>query len=315
MTTSDTPRHIPQLAEFPLPEPFLTAVGTRLVRGIVYHEPGLGTRPLELDVHLPPSGARRSGRTESRCPVVVFVHGGAFLGGTRTWAGPMYDPGALEPFATVARAGIAVASIDYRLSGEAPWPAQRDDGQAAIAWLRRRGPELGLDPERIAVWGESAGGHLAAILALQPGDDAAHAVRAGVPWYPLTDLPSMLADRGLAEDTVMDRGSPEARLLGGSGPAVAALAQDASPVTHVHAGAPPFLLLHGTADESVPHAQSVRLRDALSAAGAEAQLHTYEGSAHVWRDEPEVAADALRRTVRFLVHHLASGTERSVQPR
>ncbi len=113
----------------------------------------------------PPAGDEPS-------PVVVFLHGGGWRLGSRHSAGPAYakaDPG---PFELVAQAGIAVASIDYRLSGEAVWPAQLHDAKAAVRWLRGRASELTIDPDRIAAWGESAGGHLAELLGLTVDDPA-----------------------------------------------------------------------------------------------------------------------------------------------
>src|SRR6476661_7067961 len=137
----------------PLPPSRQTRSGVRVLAGVPYAAiPGI--RPLELDLWLPDAGHGPS-------PVVVFLHGGGWRLGSRHLVGPAYataDPG---PFELFAQAGIAVASIDYRLSGEALWPAQLHDAKAAVRWLRRRSSELGIDPERMASWGESAGGHLA----------------------------------------------------------------------------------------------------------------------------------------------------------
>ena len=122
--------------------------------------PAAGAGPL-------PAARRRAGRL----PVVVFLHGGGWRVGSRHTAGPGVRAARAGPFERVARAGIAVASVDYRLSGEAVWPAQLHDAKAAVRWLRARAGELGIDPDRIAAWGESAGGHLAELLGLT-GDDA-----------------------------------------------------------------------------------------------------------------------------------------------
>ena len=115
---------------------------------------------------LPPAG-------DGPVPVVVFLHGGGWRLGSRHVGRARRSPRCRpSPFEQVARAGIAVASIDYRLSGEAIWPAQLHDAKAAVRWLRARAGELGIDPDRIAAWGESAGGHLAELLGLT-GDDPA----------------------------------------------------------------------------------------------------------------------------------------------
>ena len=116
-----------------------------------------GYRPLQLDLYVP---AERSGPV----PCVIWIHGGAWLFGTRQTTPDYWPAGFL--FQSAIDAGLAVASIDYRHSREAPFPAQLHDAKAAIRYLRRFAGELGLDPERFGVWGESAGGHLAALVAL-----------------------------------------------------------------------------------------------------------------------------------------------------
>jgi acetyl esterase/lipase len=244
-------------------------------------------------------------------PVVVFLHGGGWRLGSRHSAGPAYrdaDPG---PFERVARAGVAVASIDYRLSGEAAWPAQLHDAKAAVRWLRFRAAELGIDPDRVASWGESAGGHLAELLGLT-GDDAdlegavgvtgpSSRVRAVAAWYAPSDLATVAAGVG-ADPMAVD--SREALLLGAPVPAVPELAAQASPLSHVHPGAPPFLLLHGRDDRLIPCDQSERLADRLRQAGAPVELETYPGAGHMWLGMPQIAEQALTRTVGFLQRQL-----------
>ena len=131
--------------------------GGSVIREVPYASPP-GFRPLLLDLYLP---ARRP------CPAVVWVHGGAFLMGSRSLLPGMLERA--ELFRRLPAEGIAVASIDYRLSGEASFPAQLHDVKAAIRWLRARGSEAGIDPDRLAVWGESAGGHLAAMATVTSG--------------------------------------------------------------------------------------------------------------------------------------------------
>jgi acetyl esterase/lipase len=264
-----------------------------------------GSRPLELDLYLP---------AESPAPVVVFLHGGGWRLGSRHSAGPAYRGADPTPFERVAQAGIAVASVDYRLSGEAVWPAQLHDAKAAVRWLRSRAAELGVDPDRIAAWGESAGGHLAELLGLTRDDATlegeagligpSSSVAAVAAWYAPSDIAAVAADKGADPG---DPDSREAQLLGAPVPSVPELAAQASPLTHVSSGAPPFLLLHGGADRLVGCVQSERLQDALSAAGADVERHTYDGADHMWLGAPEAAVDALDRTVAFLRHHLIEG--------
>jgi acetyl esterase/lipase len=102
----------------------------------------------------------------------VFLHGGGWRLGSRRSAGPAFAGASPSPFERFARAGLAVASVEYRLSGEALWPARLHDAKAAVRWLRTRSAELAVDAGRIAAWGESAGGHLAALLGLVTVSDA-----------------------------------------------------------------------------------------------------------------------------------------------
>ena len=121
----------------------------------------LGYRPLLLDLYLPDPGA-----SPGQAPVVLFLHGGGWGLGSRTEVGPPFDDWQPSFFERLAQAGFAVASADYRLSGEARFPAQLHDAKAAVRWLRRNAGEYQLDGDRIVAWGASAGGHLAALLGL-----------------------------------------------------------------------------------------------------------------------------------------------------
>jgi acetyl esterase/lipase len=296
----------PPAHDQPLPAAHPGAGGTRLLLGVPYAAIPR-SRPLELDLVLPPE-------TGDRVPAVVFVHGGGWRLGSRHSVGPMYRDVSPTPFERLARAGVAVASIDYRLTGEATWPAQLHDAKAAVRWLRARAGELGIDPERIAAWGESSGGHLAALLALT-GDDAAlegevgitgpsSRVSAVVAWFAPCDVAAVATDTGADPDDATTR---EAQLLGAPAPSVPELAAQASPLTHVSPDAPPVLLLHGAADRFVPCVQSERLYGALVEAGVDAELDVYEDADHMWLGSPETAAMALDRTTDFLRQQLAAG--------
>jgi acetyl esterase/lipase len=250
----------------------------RLLRGAVYGVPD-GGRPLELDLWLPEEAAEP-------LPVVVFVHGGAWRTGLRDDPGPRFRAWRPGPFARLAAAGFAVACPGYRLSGEARHPAQRDDVAAALAWLRTRAGELGLDPGRTVLWGESAGGHVAALTALtRPAG-----VVGCVTWYAPAEL----------DTTATDPGTFEARMLGAAPATDPARARDASPVAHVTPQAPPFLLLHGAGDTIIPCDQSVRLATALRQAGVPAELHLVEQADHLWVGADEAAVEeCFARTLAF----------------
>lgn len=223
-------------------------------------------RELHLDLYLPASGP---------APLCLWLHGGGWARGARTVR-------ATERLLPVARAGVAIAAVEYRLSGEATFPAQLDDVRSAVRWLRRNAGDLGLVADRVGVWGASAGGHLAALMALCPGECDGElgdsSVQAAVCWFPITDLTMRDTDMPEGPPPAFLTGPPpspsnEARLLGVQSVAQAGdAARLASPVTHVHAGAPPFLLMHGDRDGLVPSSHSRTLHRALKAHGVDTSL-------------------------------------------
>jgi acetyl esterase/lipase len=270
------------LASGELPEIQLRDHGVRLRSGAVYAVL-TGYRPLRLDLYLPPV-------TRGPAPVVVWIHGGAFMHGDRTALPPLLERERL--FTRLPLAGFAVASVDYRLSSEAIFPAQVDDVQAAIRWLRARHRELGIDPVRIAAWGESAGGYLAAFAGVAgragPGGATGTAnqptnVVAVVDWYGPTDFAAM--DRQAPADSKMchdDPDSPESRLIGAPVQERPDLVGRANPVHAATSTAPPFLIMHGTADRLVPCGQSELLATRLEELGVPVDFRPIEGADHVF---------------------------------
>jgi acetyl esterase/lipase len=245
----------------------------RFLGGLAYAAP-IGFRPLLLDLYRPAAVA------DPAPALVVFVHGGGWVRGDRSMVSPSFAGWRPGPLARLAAEGFAVASVDYRLSGEARFPAQLEDVSAAVEWLAGRAEEYGFDAGRIVLWGESAGAHLAALLGLRsPG----RRVRGVVDWYGPADLAALDVQVGaagaLTEDPLDTR---EARLLGAPVAEVPELARAASPISHVRAGAPPFLIAHGTADRAVPFRQSEALAAALAEAGVEVRLEAVDGAGHMW---------------------------------
>ncbi|GAA5036044.1 family 1 glycosylhydrolase [Microbacterium fluvii] len=247
-----------------------------------------GYRPLQLDLYVP---SERTGPV----PCVVWIHGGAWLFGTRL-APPEYWP-AGSLFQSLIDRGLAVASIDYRHSREASFPAQLHDAKAAVRYLRRFAGELGIDAAAIGVWGESAGGHLAALLALVDAPELegdagvtgeSSAVAAAVVFYGVADVDTMPSFRDTmpAEwiENLESQGTAEPIdvLLAGSPYPPAEARRLVSPVHHVRADAPPFLLVHGEDDGLVPFSQSEQLLGALRDAGASAELLAVPGADHVF---------------------------------
>jgi acetyl esterase/lipase len=245
--------------------------GVRNLRGVPYGELD-GGRPLELDLWLPAHGA------PSPAPLVLFVHGGAWRRGRRDDMGlhtRRWSPG---PFARIAEAGFAVAAVDYRLSGEATFPAPLDDLRTALRWLALRADEWGVDVGRTVVWGESAGGHLASLLALTgPQAEAEAGLVGAVIWYGPSDLTRPRGPYSPDAD-----GTPDAMLLGAVPATVPERARAASPLAHAHPAAPPFLLVHGAADSMVPCSHSEDLATALKDCGARAELRLVPGADHGW---------------------------------
>jgi acetyl esterase/lipase len=251
-----------------------------VIDAIVAEHPGY--RPLTLDVFRPDVG-------EPPYPLVIWVHGGAWRFGGNKQDGPQLAPARIGD--RIRAAGYALARVTYRLSGEAAFPAPLHDVKAAVRWLRHHAGDLELDQSRFAVWGESAGGHLAALVALS-GDDPAvagtgvvqgvsDAVRAGVIWYAPSNLLTMAAQNhpeGLQDHDAPD--SPESRLVGGPVQELPKESAAASPVNYVSPDAPPLLVVHGEQDRIVPVGQSRELYERLAAVGAPAELRIVPGADH-----------------------------------
>jgi acetyl esterase/lipase len=244
--------------------------GAAVLRDLVYSEV-IGFRPLSLDLYRP---------ERLPAPVILFVHGGGWRMGSKAVFTPTIS--AEESFGRIVDAGFAIASVDYRLSGEAHFPAQVDDVRAALAWVREHAAEYDLDSSRIVLWGESAGATLAALVGLEPSSG----VLGVIDWYGPSDLIAM-AEKGTAEE---DANSRETEWLGRSARDDPDTARAASPVFAVHDDAPPFFIAHGDTDRFVPVAQSEALADALRDQGVDVRFTRVAGASHMWRDLADPAA-------------------------
>ncbi len=271
-----------------------------------------GTR-LAMDVYQPPAGAARP------APVVLYVHGGGFtLGDRRLGGGGLglaNHAGALQPQLRVMlnQRGLVVASIDYRLAPLSPWPAPLQDAKCAIRFLRAHAGQLGIDPDRIGVWGSSAGGTLAVLLGVVGPEagfdqgqyaDQSSGVRAVVDMFGAADLTD-LGDSDAFTRTI-------ARLaLGGS----TSVRRSASPLSYLGPDAlaggavdgTSYLILHGTDDHSVRPRHSRELARRLAAAGAPVQLVLVQGAQHGLNDPSQrpTPAQLTERVASLLTRSLA----------
>lgn len=243
----------------PNPKPVIPP-GAKLLPDIVYVQRG-DQRPLKLDLYLP-------AYNKLPHPVAIWIHGGGWIKGNKNeWVNPLF----------LATRGFALASIEYRLSFETPFPSQLEDCKAAVRFLRTNAATYHLDPGRIAAIGESAGGNLAALLgttgALKeltdtPDSPVSDRVQAVIDLFGPADLTALPADDQKPETasyfvTKLLRGTPAER---------PDLARAASPVYHISSSTPPFLILHGQGDPVVPVAQSQMLNAALQKAGVPSEL-------------------------------------------
>lgn len=233
-----------------------------------------------LDLFVP------GGHTTPR-PLVIFIHGGSWSHGSKSVLGGG-SPERVESFRDMLLMnGYAVASVEYRFSQVARFPAQLHDVKAAVRYLRSRAEEYHLDPDRFAAAGQSAGAHLAQLVAYT-GDSHnprlegdlgvtgwSTAVSALVSYYGPSDLARVVPDRLKSRCQRGDHGaaSTRGRLIGGDpeAPDMRSRVKLANPLTHVRIGSPPSMLLHGTRDCIVPARQSARLYRLLTSLGVEAE--------------------------------------------
>ena len=245
--------------------------GTKALRDIAYVTNGHERQ--KLDLFIPPGAT-------SSLPLIIWVHGGAWRGGSKEHC----------PALRYLERGYAVASINYRLSQHAIFPAQIEDCKAAVRWLRLHAKENNLDPNRFGAWGISAGGHLVALLGtsgdvkgLDAGENlnVSSRVQAVVDFFGPTDFTQMskFSPRNAPFDhDAAD--SPESRLIGGAIQQHKDKAATANPITYVSKNDPPFLIMHGDEDNLVPYQQSELLCEALQNAGVPVTLKIIEGAGH-----------------------------------
>jgi acetyl esterase/lipase len=261
----------------------------------------------KLDIYLPESGF-------GPFPVIVSIHGGAFMGCDKADAQVM-------PMLEGLPRGYAVVAINYRLSGEAKFPALVQDAKAAIRWIRANAARFGFDPQRIAAWGSSAGGYQASMLGVTAGvpeledlnlgnPDQPSDIQAAVVWYGPTDFLKMdeqLTALGMPPPAGMEHNSadsPESLLLGQQITNIPERVRAANPETYIHPNAPPFFIQHGTRDAVVPALQAVNFAARLEKVVGEkkVQLELLDGAEHA--DQAFETNDNVQKILAFLDEHL-----------
>ena len=243
----------------------------RVIKNLPYES--AGDRDRALDLYLPRHPAA------ARPPLIVMIHGGGWSAGDKD-----DFTGVAEEF---VERGYAAASINYRLSQRAVFPAQIIDCKAAIRWLRAHASDYGFDPTRVVVGGHSAGGHLAALVgttgSTEQFDRGAHlnqksSVQAVLWFAGVGDLVSRPLIPGFESE--QDPHSGESLLIGGPVLQTTRKAAAASPITYVNNSVPPFIFFHGDSDKAVPVAQAVEMYAALLRASVPAELHIIKGADH-----------------------------------
>lgn len=269
----------------------------RLISGVVFSQPsmiGYKSVPLRMDILQPVMADKNP------MPAVLFVTGGGFITANKdNW---------LQQRLAIAEAGYVVASIEYRVAPLVLFPAPLEDVKAGIRFLRANAAKYGVDPERVAVMGDSAGGYLAAFAGVTSGDrkfdvgenlDQSSAVLAAVDIYGLSDL-TLIGEGYPAEAVKMHQspGATEALWVNGALPFMPGgsieehpeKAAAANPITYVKEGLPPFLIMHGDKDTLVSPRQTERLHEALVAKGNDSTYYVVKGANHgdVYWNQPEV---------------------------
>jgi acetyl esterase/lipase len=256
--------------------------------------------PLHLDLYRPAG--------PGRAPLVVMIHGGGWHQGGR------YEMGLSRWAGWLAAAGLAVASIDYRLAPRTTYPDSFGDCLDAIDWCVEHADELDVDASRIGLWGDSAGGHLVLLVATsQTRADfagprlarAAPALRAVTAWYPPTDLMEL---HGAESRAGSGGGGTVRAFVGVDADAEPGRWRETSPIHQVHADVPPTLILQGTRDRLVPHAQATAYEARAREVGGHCELHVVEGGVHGFeRVAPGPEAKAkIERCRDFLLEHLGA---------
>ena len=254
---------------------------------IVYGE--AAGEKLLLDVNVPVG--------DGPFPIAILVHGGGWSSGDKKGAEKSGSGADISPwFGPLTSAKFTWFSINYRLAPKHRWPACFDDVQTAIRWVKAHAAEFKGDPKRIVIFGHSAGGHLALLAALQTNDDTR--VQAAVGYAPVTDFEQELPTRGGISPSLQNLFAIGKEIT----PEALKILRETSPIHHIQpkAGPPPFLILHGDADKSVPLQQSLNFQSRLRANGVACDLLIIPGAPHRLTDWPKTSKDHDERMIAWV---------------
>lgn len=236
-----------------------------------------GSRDLKCDIYRPPTeGDHRPG--------LLIIHGGAWRSGDRSQ---------LRYYGIqLARYGFVGMACEYRLSGEAPWPAQIYDVKAAVRWMRANANQLGIDERKICVTGNSAGAHLALMIGCETDEFEGEGGNMNV-------SSKCAAISAIYPPTTLhfNKNDAENKLLGEAGNDK--VAAKASPINYADSGFPPTILIHGNADQVVPNSESFNMYHALNKAGVGVELHVFDGAPHAFDALSEFAKQCVQLITLF----------------
>ena len=269
-----------------LDPPFKLYPNTEMTPDVVYGQGG--EKDLLLDLYRPKKGF-------PPYPAIVFIHGGGWMGGTKN---TQVDRQA----SYLADKGIVCVSIDYRLAGEAIFPAAIEDCKAAVRWVRANAKKYDIDPDKIAAAGNSAGGHLANLLGTSGGIEELEGT-GGNPGYS-SSVNMVISLFGPTDFIELVNHPQNSKVLpvfmGGTPEERPGLYELASPVAHVDSSDPPFVIFHGSDDPVVPIEQSIKLKESLEKAGVPVKMYVIEGQKHGYNDRPPYFYSNVVRMEEFI---------------
>ena len=245
----------------------------RVIPNVTYHK--ANNRENKVDLYLPRG-------VDGPVPVLMYIHGGGWRGGSK-------ESSVLRLLPWLEK-GWAVVNVQYRLAEVSLAPAAVEDCLCALRWVIRNAEEYDIDPDRIVVTGNSAGGHLALTTGMVPASAGLDrecpgnedlSVAAIINWYGITDVGDLLHGPNMKTYAVTWMGSMPNRFE---------IAERVSPLTYVRDGLPPILTIHGDADPTVPYQHGIRLQEELTKAGVSNELHTVRGGGHGGFNREETVA-------------------------